>query len=215
MIELPPGATARIGEGGSAFSLPLWFYWMEISQRQAEIAEANRSSDEMIDALSAALAGEERERPDESDRNAKDGTFAAMIAIAAAAFAIDALYGTVKPLIKPPESSAARERQILECLKVGFEIGPHAERWLKELDWLFEIRRNGVHHAEKLSPTIVVRVTSETAVLGGPETFSFTAEAARRAADFATELIETCMENPKPATAEWAEARRDTDNISG
>ena len=209
MIAMPPGAGVRLSAAGSQFSLPLWLYWVEIAREQAALSKKHRPSNETLDALSATLIGEERERPDESEKEARQETFSALIAVTAAAFSLDAFYGSVKPLVKPPANKSARERQILECLKLGFKVGRHTARWQRELDWLFETRRNAVHHSEKFKPTVVVRTTNETLVAGGPETFNFSADSAERAATFASELIQTCLDNPKPATQEWAEMRLD------
>ena len=213
LTALPPGAGLQIAlddTGRSqSFSLPLWLYWSEISRAQSEIARQHAPSDEMVDAISATIAGEERERPDESNREARQETLAALVAVSAASFALDAFYGSVKPLVDPPGSGAARERQIFECLKLGFQIGPYASRFLDDLDWLFETRRNAVHHSEQWEPAVPVRETEETIVIGGPETFNFSADSAERACGIAREVIQTCLENPKSATAEWAEKRRD------
>jgi hypothetical protein len=208
-IMLPPGASVRFTPTGTAFSLPLWLYWSQISRQQSATARRHAPSDEMIDAMSASVAGEDREKPDGSEKEQRQETFAAMVAVSAAAFAIDAFYGSVKPLVKPPASKAPREWQIIECLKLGFKIGRHAGRWQAELDWLFETRDNAVHHSETFEPTIVVRTTDATVVAGGPETFDFSAESAERAFGFASEVIQKCLDNPKPPTAEWAELRRD------
>ena len=49
--------------------------------------------------------------------------------------------------------------------------------------------------------------TDQVVVFAPPEAKTFSAENARRAADFAKEVIGHCMQHPKPATAEWAGMR--------
>lgn len=202
---LPPGAGLRLGTHGSAFSLPLWVYWVEIARQQVEVAREHSPSDELIDAISAHAP----DRPDESAKRAGQETYAAMIAVTAAGFALDGFYGSVKPLVNPPPSKAARERQVLECLKLGFKLGQRPTKWLQELDWLFAARRNAVHHSEKFEPTVVVRATAETVVAGGPETFNYSVASAERAHGLASEIIQTCLDNPKAVTREWADQRRE------
>jgi hypothetical protein len=224
IMRLPSGATLRLtkGEGGT-FSLPLWSYWEQIARDHAAKAELCRPSDQEIDEISKKLRDADQDQPEEADRE-KEATktpesngqesgnnqeeFPSLIAVAAAAFAVDALYGAIKPLVNPPRSDAARCRQIVECLKLGFRVGPQGSEWLSEMDWLFETRDNAVHHAEEHRPLVVVRVTEHTVVAGGSESFAFSAESARRAADLCSEIIKTCIENPKPATSEWANQAR-------
>ena len=205
-----PGATLELSNKRPArFALPLWVYWSEIARQHAEISRLHHPSDEIVDAISAAFTGEDRERPQEEvEKDVRHEPFSALVAITAAAFALDAFYGTVKPMVSPPKSDAARERQILECLKLGFKIGKHAPRWQEELDWLFTTRDNAVHHSEELQETVVVRMTAETVVVGGSETFNFSADSAERAARVVAEIIQTCLENPKAPLRDWAKLRR-------
>jgi hypothetical protein len=62
---------------------------------------------------------------------------ASMVAISAAANAIDGLHGAVKPVINPPGSRAKRHRQIIEALELSFSVGRHQSRWPQDLGWLF------------------------------------------------------------------------------
>jgi hypothetical protein len=162
--------------------------------------------------MSARLAQMEREMP--AGHGVPDPVwsemFAAMVAVAAAAHALDGFYGTVKPLVSPPASTASRGRQVLEALKLGFKIGPHASTWLTGMDWLFKTRDRAVHHDEVFPTLVSHRVTEETVVFGAPELEAFSAASAERAAELATTILITCIENPKPATAEWAAMREST-----
>jgi hypothetical protein len=86
MIGLLPGATVRLArdEPGS-LAVPLWEYWARISEEQAHQAAAAAPSDELIDALSASLHGEERQRPDEPGTGGVEEMMAGMVAVGAAA----------------------------------------------------------------------------------------------------------------------------------
>lgn len=196
--------TLRRG-GSSAIVSPLWRDWLIVAERSAARSENKRPPDEAIDYQSASLAGETRERPEQMGNGAEE-TREALVAINTAAFAIDCFYGSAKHAINPPESTAARERQILECLKLGFAIGAASHEWLDDLDWLFDLRRGSVHHSDSPSDTVVVRTTEETVVAGSAETARFNAVNARRAATLARRITETCLSRPKKCTAEWVAA---------
>jgi hypothetical protein len=91
------------------FALPLWASWTEIALRQASLAEEHQQSDARLDARSAELAGEERERPSETEGQPIDEVFSAMVAVTAAAFALDAFYGSVRPLVNPWKRRGSRK----------------------------------------------------------------------------------------------------------
>jgi len=160
----------------------------------------------MIDAASAQMVGEPRPIPADVPVPHPGGEmFASMIAVAAAAHAVDGFYGSIKPLVDPPASAASRPRQIHEALKVGFNVGKPSQLWLKDLDWLFKARDGIVHHAEKYEPMVLLRETDETVVYGSPDLGGLKAETADRAARIAEAIIRICVRNPKPATKKWAE----------
>lgn len=116
MAALPPGGTLHMEENANLVSIPIWLYWLQLARAHAVDASNAVLSDEMLDNLSARLAGEEVE-----PITAGDGMVEmkeAMGAISAAAYAIDGFYGAVKPLVNPLKSNAKRHRQILETLSV-------------------------------------------------------------------------------------------------
>ncbi|MHB8660093.1 MAG: hypothetical protein ACYC91_19570 [Solirubrobacteraceae bacterium] len=195
-------------------ALPLWLVWSRLASQHADTADAARVPDRYVDATSLALANPGSSVDDylaTDEPRPAEGTpefDAALVAIVASALAIDGLYGAVKPLIKPPPSTAKRQRQIIETLKLGFSIGRESHRWLNELDWLFETRDVAVHHAEQLRVMQILRVTDETVLVSSAEAFLFSAPNGRRAADFCAEVIRTCLAKPKSMTREWAAQRR-------
>jgi hypothetical protein len=196
-------------QGGVRQSSSLWVYWAEIAVDHARKARKARTTDAKIDEISAKIARlpDVKEVPDEPEAVGTAETKHAMIAISAAAHAIDGFYGSVKSLVEPPSSHAKRSRQILETLKLGFEIGADWSNWMTELDWLFATRDEAVHSSEELRPVILRRTTAETAVFSSPELRDLSGLEAQRAADIARTVILTCLERPKESTKPWAELR--------
>lgn len=209
MGDMPPGAIALHNEADNTwkFSVPLWQYWYQIARRSANEALAQRTPDVVIDASSARMYGGEERKipPDVRIPHPGDEMFASMVAVAASAHAIDGFYGSIKQLVNPPASNAARARQIHEALKLGFNVGKPSQLWLKDLDWLFKARDGIVHHAEKYEPMALLRETEETEIYGSPDLIGLKAETADRAARIAETIISICVRNPKPATKKWAE----------
>lgn len=186
--------------------MPLWQYWYQIARQSANEALAQRTPDVVIDAASARMIGEVREIPSEVSIPHPGGEmFASMVAVAASAHAIDGFDWSIKPLVNPPASDAARARQIREALKLGFNVGKPCQLWRKDLDWLFKARDGIVHHAEKYQPMTLLRETEETEIYGSPDLMGLKAETADRAARIAESIISICVRNPKPATRKWAE----------
>jgi hypothetical protein len=208
MVALPPGGALNLENEISRLSIPIWLYWLQLAHTHAINASNAVPPDELLDNLSARLAGldvEPLEQGTNVEANAEMKE--SMEAISAAAHAIDGFYGAVKPLVNPPRSNAKRHRQILETLKLGFAIGQHQNSWLTDLDWLFETRDGIVHHGEEFRPTVVTRVTAETLVASGPEAYRLSAANAQRAAMIAESIISTCLANARESTANWAQTR--------
>jgi hypothetical protein len=216
-FALPPGATLyqHVADApNGVMALPLWLVWSRLSDHHAATAERVRDSDRVIDATSLALANPGtsiNDYLDDDEACPAGGTpefDASLVAVVAAALAVDGFYGSVKPLVNPPRSNARRVRQIIETLKLGFSVGKEAHAWLSELDWLFDARDIAVHHSEQLRPMTVVRVTDETVLVSANEAWLFSAPNARRAAALCAEMIESCLAKPKRSTREWAKQRR-------
>jgi hypothetical protein len=111
--HVPPGATVRMVQGeAAALSMMLWLDWAVIARKAAEDATLFEHSDEVIDDLSAALAGLQRRDVTPPAQPAAGGLTEhqhAMIAVAAAAHAIDGFYGSIKPLLflAPPKGKTS------------------------------------------------------------------------------------------------------------
>jgi len=137
---------------------------------------------------------------------------ASMVAIAAASHALDALYGELRDVALPlalavkwkanPRSGPPRPRKLQETLKHGFRIS--AQRWVKELDELFELRDGAVHPEALLTEPQPHPLGVNTAV----EYVVYRCESATETLDLLLEILETCIERPKPALEEWATSMR-------
>ena len=121
----------------------LWMHWPHIAFDQEKIAA--RAREELL-----ALG------PSDPDfgRALERETHASMIAVSAAAHAIDALYGEVAPLIPLPDGMAdrwkanrtARPSRILETLQVGCRLGKRTSEWPPAFRELYTLRDAAVHH---------------------------------------------------------------------
>jgi hypothetical protein len=184
--------------------------WVRIAIIQARLAEEDRASDELVDAMSARLAGEDREIPVVVEREWQELS-ASLVCVSAAAHAIDGFYGALKctpglPQL-PAMGKAPRHSQIYETVKRYFRLGSESQRIREDLKWIFGLRDRAVHHADTYRDMVVIRNTDETTVVGAIEVYEYSAPIARRAADIAADLITFCLLNPTPALTEWTKQR--------
>lgn len=204
VLRLPPKSSVITAPDGrlAGARIAMWEIWLEIAERHAQHAS------------DCELPRPDLEEPGESDelRVAGSGELEhSMLAITAAAFCIDGLYGSVRNYVRAPISNAARERVILEALKHGFRVGKRTGEWMIELDWLFEIRDRIVHHSDDYEPIKVVHETDDLLVAIPAGLNELSSASAARAARFAREVVETCRANPKPATVQWVRGRANWD----
>lgn len=175
----------------------LWLRWATIAKRFAGEARSARTE----------LEGE-REKGQPLSHMQQE-LEASMIAISAVAHTIDGLYGEIRDLAAVPQTTrdawrakrTPRESQILETLKIGFNVGRKSERWTAEFEWLFDLRDAALHHAPRSRDT-VAHPMGGTHV--SPEYADYCCENAARAIALLTDVIETCITAPRPALAEWA-----------
>jgi len=164
----------------------------------------------------AAIAARKRAvaTPDGSAEMAQafdDELRAAMVAIAAAAFAIDALYEKINALLDPelrPHFSDAVKRsgRIVETLKAALDLGKRAQVWQTEIPRLFALRDDEVHfessfHPAEPHPTGTSNVSRENLI--------YSAEEATRAVDLAVEVLTVAYSSPRKDAAglvAWAES---------
>jgi hypothetical protein len=133
----------------------------------------------------------------------------AMIAVAGAAHALEALYGEIAELVQPPNVETwertrrhGRWAEVQGAFALGFEIEP--SRWRSELAQLFRLRNAIVH------PRTVFRA-SEAHPLGvntAPEYVAYSAEAATKAVDLLLDVLTTCVDAPREPLRGWVEDAR-------
>lgn len=190
------GSVAPTGELEVTTSTGLWASWATIAVEHETEAERARKR---LGRLHAA----------EEEHDANEELHAALIAINAAAFAIDGLYGSVKRHIAIPENLRAtwmenelpRHGWIFETLKRGFILGAATNRWPRELKWLFDLRGGNVHFDEQF------RSPARHPVLGNVtvERILYSPESARRAVDLMLDLLTVATTRPRPQASELAD----------
>jgi hypothetical protein len=182
-----------------AMGTHMWIHWLEIgAERERAACEARTRSvglgieaAEFIDKISAEL-------------------HASMVAISAAAHAIDALYGEIKPLVPVPaarlsaweQNRAPRYSRILETLKIGCKLGAKTNRWPAEFKALYQLRDPVVHHELKLLPPVPHpnRLTSVA-----QEVADYCVGNVAKSLDFAFDVASSVIRAPRiPALVTWA-----------
>jgi hypothetical protein len=177
-------------------------HWLGIAAEAADAADAARieavaADREDNEAFSAALEREFR---------------ASLIAVAAAAFAIDAFYGSV--IAHAPDAKVAastRPASIFEALKRAFKLSAKQQAALHEpLRIVFLLRDQAVHPpAEWVQPALHPAFNFGI----DPRFVNYRAENAVNAHRLAHKLIHVCLRQPKAkhaALVEWCEAVRGT-----
>jgi len=178
----------------------LWIKWLEIAyEHQQEALQARERSLQTAETgaeFSAALGDEMR---------------ASMVAITAAANAVDALYGEIKPLVPVPEevraawkaNRAPRHARIRETLKEGCALGRLNAEWSSRFKHLYRLRDPVVHHEIRSLPT-VRHPNGRTNV--SQEMADYSSENATAAVDLAFEVVLTTIRHPRsPDLTAWAE----------
>ncbi len=133
---------------------------------------------------------------------------ASLIAISAAAHAVEALFAELKPLVVTADAAkrwkqngTKRRGQIRETLRQGFRLV--GEHWGRDFDWLFDLRNAA------LDPGLAAgdpHAGSHPLGIGAaPEFCEFTSEQAERAARLVVDVFRTCAAYPWPATRAWAD----------
>jgi hypothetical protein len=121
----------------------LWSTWLEVAVEQAE--EARRARDEMT-----RLRSEGKEFAVQLGSEFR----ASVVAVAASAHALDALYGSTVIPRSARGHGQNRPGKIREALKRVFNTGPVNKPWVAEFDWLFDLRDPVIHAEEKPAETV-------------------------------------------------------------
>ncbi len=135
-------------------------------------------------------------------------TRSSMIAVSAAAHAIDAFYGATKRYIPIPKATldawlagrTRRRSQILETLKLGFTLRSKGNSWCIEFSWLFDARDAAVHFEEQAQDFVPHPTGTSTT----KEHVTYSLESAKRSVDLLLDVLSTCQQNPKRRHAELA-----------
>ncbi len=194
-LALSTTATMNVRVGGTTH---LWLLWSEIAIAQHHVAQNYRAT-----ALTAR-----RDKLDQGRLFSKalgQETRAAMVAVAAAAHAIDGFYGSSKRFITlPPNMTATwaangtkRSSRILETFKCGFALGSKGNTWPSEVRWLFDIRDAAVHFEEQTQDFVPHPTGPETTC----EHVTYSLESANRAVTLLLDVLSTCQANPRPQHA--------------
>jgi hypothetical protein len=178
----------------------LLLHWARIAVEQDHLARAAR----------AALAGQvEEARREGKGLDLDSEMHPAMIGVAAAAHALEALYGEIRDLVQP-ESVEAWERtrksgrwsEVQGAIALGFEVEPN--RWRSELRHLFRLRNAAVHPKTAFSETEAHPLGVNTA----PEYVAYSAETATDAVGLLLEILTVCVDVPREPLRAWAEEVR-------
>jgi hypothetical protein len=138
---------------------------------------------------------------------------ASLVAVAASAHALDALYGsTVIPAsirAEWKEKGTKRHGKIREALKRVFSTGPVNTEWVKQFGWLFDLRDAAAHAEESPKAPADHPLGTRTA----PEYVEYSTESATRAVTFVLSVLRWCIDHPKAdisASVDWTKAHRTT-----
>jgi hypothetical protein len=114
------------------------------------------------DALAARRTAEQAEEADRGDAFDAElrGT---MVAVAASAFAVDALHLTINDLLERGlRSSAGGDGRIVETLKIALDLGPRTQDWQRRVPELFERRGSWSTSAGRITHRSRTRPGSRT-----------------------------------------------------
>ena len=195
-------AHATVPTPGIMIISHLWITWLSVAIERAQAAR--RARDEMVRL---------RDQGENATDLLNDEFAASIVAVAASAHALDALYGsTVIPQSvrnRWRTSSSSREGHIREALKHVFDTGQVNTPWVAEFGWLFDLRDSAAHALESAKPPQPHPIVGNTSA----EYVTYSCEAAERAVEFALSVFRWCVDHPRPVVPEavrWATAMRPT-----
>jgi len=201
-IVNPATITARVEVPSARILMRthLWLSWNRIAIDHELLAKAAREELE----LAAAENRDGLMLQREAD--------AALVAICAAAFALEALTRELDDLITLPSDVQAAwqdtpppaARKVLELLKLAVDPRGLVELWTRELGWLFAVRGAAVHYEGLNEPTQPHPVGINVSVAQ----VTYSPENATRAVDLLLGVLERCRDRPKPAVHGWSQSIR-------
>jgi hypothetical protein len=129
----------------------------------------------------------------------------ALVAITAAAFALDAFYDVAGNYVDAAVSAkSSRGAKVAERLKRGVGPGKLAQDWPERIQALFELRREAVHSARKSWNPSRMRLSARTSI----RATSVGASKATGAVDLLLEVLTGWADHPSAASAPWADSNR-------
>ena len=178
----------------------LWMSWARVALQHETMAKAARQ--ELQQAEPESRTGYMLQ--DEAD--------AALVAICAAAFALEALTRELDEVVTvPPTTLAAWQRkpppadkQVLEVLKLAVDPKGLVAPWQRELAWLFQVRGGAVHYrgVSEAAQAHPLGINMSVAQV------TYSTENAARAVDLLLGILDRCRDRPKPPVRGWSRDMR-------
>ena len=198
-VKAPAGVARGIAQAFAPAILlrsNLWSNWSYIAVDHARTARAERE----------ALVESWRREPKDTSRMVAE-TNASMVAIGAVAFAIEAFHADVAPLVgRSADTRVAKGRQrdyLLDTFRRNLDP---ANRWQKDLAFVFDLRDDAVHfiginNPPEPHPAIPTNVAREH--------LRFSVESAERSVEFLVRVWRDLFAGPKRnAFWDWAKDRQ-------
>lgn len=183
----------------------LWHEWGQVAVRSERDAWTHRR---------LLISGYEAGGANNIHPAWNDELVASMVAVAASAHALDAMYGQlvnedVRRMARLGDD-AGREAHIRACLSRRFKIdNATGKRWAGEFRWLFDLRDAAVHaHAQ---PRAHALHPSGIRVYGSTLEVDYCAESAARAVDLLLAVLTHATSAPRttdPGAFRWADLSR-------
>ena len=181
-------------------TIHLWLTWLRIAIQRAKEARSAR-----VQIMSSGGQGAGSWMQQEFE--------ASVVAVAASAHALDALYGSVgipqSVRNQWKQTGTKRHGKIREALKRVFDTGPVNQQWVDEFDWLFELRDAALHAEEAPKKPVPHPTGTNTA----QEQVDYSVESAERAVELALSVFRWCVDHPRtnlPEAVQWANTTRTT-----
>jgi hypothetical protein len=179
----------------------LWLTWMRIA-----IDRGRAACDARTDAVNDSLNNETAEWM-------RIEFEASVVAVAASAHALDALYGStvIPPTVRAQwvAKGTRRHGKIREALKQVFVTGAVNSRWVTEFEWLFDLRDAAEHPEESPKLSVPHPLGTNTA----PEQVDYSMESATKAVELALSVLRWRVDHPRRNIADavqWAEVNKST-----
>lgn len=191
-VEVTPTVVvgvASVGDVSISISANLWLAWLNIAIERAMEACGVRAEMLLLRDQGGEIAG-----------LLGDEFQASIVAVAASAHALDALYGlaVIPQSVRDQWRTSGKGKRvghIQEALKAVFDVGKVSKGWVPDFEWLFGLRDAAAHAFEVAEPAVPHPAGVSTA----PAYVSYSRESAERAVSFAMAVFRWCVDHPRPA----------------